>query len=151
MEPFDDDGLLQLQMDGLFVKVTLAAYEIKAGQADVAALLQFVDLLVKQGDVDCPQGFEIVAAVGIFRRVLAVVKVIVQRYLDGPQPYDAELRRQSLAERRLARRRRAGDEDDLDLRPLADDVVGNFSQLLFLQRFGHIDDILNRFVGNIAV
>ena len=78
MEPFDDDGLLRLQMDGLFVEIALAAHEIKAGQADVAALLQLVDLLVKQGDVNGPQGFEIVAAVGIFRRVLAVVKVIVQ-------------------------------------------------------------------------
>ena len=70
---------------------------------DFLALVEVVDLLVEEGHVDGPQRFEVIAAVGVLRRIFAVIEVVVQGNADGPQAIDAELRRQALAERRLAR------------------------------------------------
>ena len=103
VEAFDDDGLAFLQDDRLFVEIAMARDEIEAGQVDFLALVEVVDLLVEEGHVDGPQRFEVIAAVGVLRRIFAVIEVVVQGNADGPQAIDAELRRQALAERRLAR------------------------------------------------
>ena len=103
VEAFDDDGLAFLQDDRLFVEIAMARDEVEAGQMDFLALVEVVDLLVEEGHVDGPQRFEVIAAVGVLRRIFAVIEVVVQGNADGPQAIDAELRRQALAERRLAR------------------------------------------------
>ena len=102
VEAFDDDGLAFFQDCRLVVEMAVACDEIEAGQVDFLALVEVIDLLVEERYVDSPQGLEIVAAVGILRRIFAVIEVIVQGNADRPQAVDAELRRQALAERRLA-------------------------------------------------
>ena len=55
VKAFYDDGLARFEVRRLFVEIALAFDEFKAGQVDVFALIEVIDLLVEQGHVDGAQ------------------------------------------------------------------------------------------------
>jgi hypothetical protein len=55
MESFYDDGLARFEARRFFIEVAVAFDEFKAGQVDVFALIEVIDLLVEQGHVDGAQ------------------------------------------------------------------------------------------------
>ena len=77
MKAFDDNGLTFFQNRRLFIKITVTCDEIEAGQVDFLALVEVVNLLIEKGHVDGPQRFEVITAVGILRRIFAIIEIIV--------------------------------------------------------------------------
>ena len=73
--------------------------------------------------------------------LLAVDEVIVDGNGHGPQTVDAQLHRQPLGKRGLARGRRPGDQAPLDLIPVFVNMIGDPGDLLLVERLGDLDEI----------
>ena len=79
MQAFDYDRLPFFQARRLFIEIAVTTLEFEPGQMDVLSLMQGIDLLVEQLHINGPQGFEIIFALFIARRILPVQEIIIQR------------------------------------------------------------------------
>ena len=98
-------------------------------------------MVVEEGEVYCFDGLKVVIAIFIEGSGFAIHKIVVERDAHRAFAAGTELHRQAFAEGGFARRRRTCDEHHFDV-VVGGDVVGNLCDLLFLQGFCHIDQIV---------
>ena len=98
-------------------------------------------VFVKQLHVDGVQILEILGAVRPHGHEIPVEIVIVGSHVDRLLAVDPELGAQSVGESGLAGRGRPRDEDDA--LAAVNDLVRDMRDLLLLQRFGHLDDVVD--------
>ena len=93
-------------------RIALAEFEGERWQQDLAPIQQFRQMLAEERHIQRADGFEVERAVLLQRDAVAVEIVVIQRNHQRLKPDDVQVERQSLGERRLAGRRRPGNQHD---------------------------------------
>ncbi len=128
----DDKHLVGLQTQLLAAHLGLTSHEVVAWQLHLLAFDEVGEVLVEELEVERIERLEVVLAVLILGRRLAVEEVVVEGDANGPHAVGDELHGESLARRGLAAGGRTGDEHYLYVMARLD-VVSHAHELLVLQ------------------
>ena len=112
VDAFDDEDAVVLHPHQIALVFPYALLEVELGQFDFRPLQQFVQVVVEERHVDGVDALVVIRTVSLLRRLVPVQVIVVHGDGDGLDAVHFELDAQALGERRLARRRRAGNEDE---------------------------------------
>ena len=141
MVAFENQDGVGLQTQAAAARHAHPRREIVARQFHLLTYEQAVHLIVEQRQVERLNVLKVVVARLVERRERAIHEIVVERNRYRFLATRHQLHTQALGEGRFARRRGTGDEHHAQ-GIVRSDVVGNLCDLFFLQRLGHIHQIV---------
>ena len=131
---FDDEYVVVGELQRFAALLRLACFKVEARGGHGLARNEAVDVVAQSAAVHGVDVLEVVVPLRIEGRAFAVYKVVVGGEGHWAQSAHPQLHRESLAEGRLAARRRAGNQHDAAVGERGY-AVGHAGDALFLQGF----------------
>ena len=148
MDTLHNQYLLVPQRNTLPGRNRTSLLEIELRQLHLLAGEQIIELGIKQLQVHCLQRLEIIIAVAVLRRMLAVDEIIVQFNDLRHHSEDTALQRKAQRRRRLSARRRTGDEHRLHLVAARINLIRDSRIFTLMKSLREIDQTHRIALGN---
>ena len=146
VDALDDQDIILAQGEIIAFVLPPAGDKIEPRNLHLLPVQKSQHILIKLLHVDGSERLKIIVPLLILRRVLAVDEIIVRLHRMGLHAQRSQLNAQPVGKGSFARRRRAGDHNDLPSG--LHNRLGDIADLLFLQRLLHQDNIPGLSVRN---